>query len=128
MKTIKNFLFLFILIFSLQSCAQNDPSKTLTVKEFKERIIIRDSSMVILDVRTSEEVTGPLRKIDGAIHIPIQDIQNRFTELEEYKDKEIIVVCRTQNRSSKAAAFLNDKGYNAKCVTGGMQEFYMENK
>ena len=39
-------------------------------------------------------------------------------------DKEIIIVCRTQNRSSKAVAFLNEKGFNTQCVSGGMSEYY----
>jgi len=124
MKKLKNILPLFIFIFSMQSCAQNDPSKTLTIKEFKERINSNDSTMVILDVRTDEEVNGTLTKINGAIHIPIQELEERFNELEKYKNKEIIIVCRTQNRSSKAASFLNEKDYNAKSVTGGMQEYY----
>jgi rhodanese-related sulfurtransferase len=128
MKTLKNFLPVFIFLFSLQIFAQIDSTASLTVKDFKERISNKDSTMVILDVRTYEEVKGSLPKIDGAIHIPVQEIRERFNELEKYKDKEIIVVCRTQNRSSKAAAFLNKKGYNAKSVTGGMQEYYKESK
>jgi len=47
-----------------------------------------------------------------------------YDELEKYKDKELVVVCRTQNRSSRAAEFLRGKGYNAKYVNGGMQEYY----
>lgn len=124
MKTLKNILPLFILFFSLQSCAQNNPNESLNVKEFKERINKKDSSMVILDVRTDGELTGALPKIKEAIHIPVQEIEGRVNELKEYKDKEIIVVCRTQNRSSRAAEFLRNKGYNAKYVQGGMSEFY----
>lgn len=127
MKILKNLFPLFLLFFSLQNCAQNDPSKTLTVKEFKERINNNDSTMVILDVRTDEEVKGTLPKIDGAVHIPIQELEERFNELEKFKNKEIVIVCRTQNRSSKAAEFLSKKGYNAKSVTGGMQEYYKDN-
>jgi rhodanese-related sulfurtransferase len=127
MKIFKNILPLFIFLFSLQSYAQNDSSKVITVKELKERISNNDSTMVILDVRTEEEVKGSLPKIDRAIHIPVQELEKRFNELEKYKNKEIIVVCRTQNRSSKAAEFLNWKGYNAKSVTGGMQEYYRSN-
>jgi len=127
MKNLKNLLPLFLFLFSLQSCAQNEPSKTLTVKEFKERINNNDSTMIILDVRTDEELKGSLPMIEGAVHIPVQEIEKRVNELEKYKNKEIVIVCRTQNRSSKAAAFLNEKGYSAKSVTGGMQEYYKNN-
>ncbi|HSP87416.1 MAG TPA: rhodanese-like domain-containing protein [Ignavibacteriaceae bacterium] len=124
MKIIKNILPFILFLFSLQSCAQNDPSKMITQDEFKEKL--KDSSIVVLDVRTDEEVKGSLPKIKSAIHIPVQQLGERFNELEKYKDKEIIIVCRTQNRSSKATAFLNEKGFNAKCVSGGMSEYYSE--
>jgi rhodanese-related sulfurtransferase len=124
MKIINNILPLLIFLFSLQGCAQNDLSQSITVEGFKEKINNSDSVMVILDVRTDEELTGPLLKIDSAVHIPVQEIERRVDELEKYKDKELVVVCRTQNRSSRAAEFLRGKGYNAKYVNGGMQEYY----
>jgi rhodanese-related sulfurtransferase len=124
MKTFKIFIPLFLFLFSLYGCAQNGPANTLTLKELKERIKNNDSTMVILDVRTDAELTGALPKIKSALHISVQELEKRVDELEKYKDKEIVVVCRTQNRSSKAAEFLNGKGYDAKSVTGGMQEYY----
>jgi rhodanese-related sulfurtransferase len=124
MKSIKSILSLIILFFSFQSCAQNDPSKAITVKELKEKMNNSDTTIVILDVRTDEELIGPFPQIDGAVHIPVQEIESRFNELEKYKDKEMVIVCRTQNRSSRAADFLTGKGYKTKYVTGGMQEYY----
>lgn len=123
MKHIKNLLALFIFVFSFQGCAQNNPSESVSVDALKEKIKNNDSSMIILDVRTDAELTGPLPKIEGAIHIPVQEIAERVDELEKYKEKELIVVCRTQNRSSRASEFLRSKGYNAKYVNGGMVEF-----
>lgn len=124
MKIIKNILPLIILLVSFQGCAQNDPSKSLTVKELKDRISSNDTTMVILDVRTDGEIKGSLPIIKDAVHIPIQEIGSRYNELEKYKDKTILVICRTQNRSSNAADFLIAKGYDALCVVGGMTEFY----
>jgi rhodanese-related sulfurtransferase len=124
MKLLKNLLPVFVFLFSLQGCAQHNPDEAINVNQFKERIKNNDSTMVILDVRTESELTGPLPKIKDAIHIPVQEIEERFNELKEFKDKELVIVCRTQNRSSRAAEFLKRKGYNTKYVTGGMQEFY----
>ena len=124
MKIFKNILMLFAFLFSVQSYAQVDSSKSVTMDQFKEIINHKDTTIVILDVRTEEEVNGPLAKINGAINIPLQELDKRINELEKYKDKEILVVCRTQNRSSKAAEFLTSKDYNAKNVIGGMQEYY----
>jgi rhodanese-related sulfurtransferase len=81
-------------------------------------------NFVLVDVRTEGEVVGQLKMIDGAINIPIQALQERFTELNKFKDKEILVICRTQNRSSASSAFLNEKGFKTKFVAGGMVEYY----
>jgi len=124
MKTFKIFIPLLLFLFPFYGCAQNESVSSVTVKEFKEMIKNNDSTMIILDVRTDAELTGALPKIEGALHIPVQQLEERVDELEKYKDKEIVVVCRTQNRSSKAAEFLDGKGYDAKFVIGGMYEYY----
>lgn len=120
-KTLNIFLGLFIVITSI-ACAQQNQSNSITMKEFKERLAT-DKNLVILDVRTPEELAGPLGKIDNAINIPIQNLEQRIDELKSYKDKEILVICRTQNRSAVAINILQTKGYKAKNVLGGMTEF-----
>ena len=124
MKVFKFFVPLFLFLVSFYSCAQDGLTNSLTVKELKDKLKNNDTTMVLLDVRTDAELTGMFPKIDGALHIPVQELGKRFGELEKYKDKEIIAVCRTQNRSSEAAKFLIKKGYNVKFVLGGMQEYY----
>lgn len=110
------FMFLFLANFVLAQ-------ESITIDQLFEKINT-DKNMVILDVRSEAEVAGQLKMIDGAINIPIQELQERFTELNKYKNKEIIVICRTQNRSSASSAFLNEKGFNTKYVTGGIVEYY----
>jgi len=124
MKLFKNFIQLFLCLFSLNGCAQNADTNSLTVNQLKERINNKDSTMVILDVRTDAEIIGRLPKIEEALHIPVQELKNRTDELNKYKRKEIIVICRTQNRSSVGAVLLREEGYNAKNVIGGMREYY----
>lgn len=92
------------------------------MSDFKEKLK-SDKNIVVLDVRTPEELAGPLGKIDSAINIPIQVLDKRINELEKYKDKEILVICRTQNRSAVAVDYLIKKGYNSKNVLGGMSEY-----
>ncbi len=90
--------------------------------EFKEKLK-SDNNIVVLDVRTSEEFIGPLGKVESSINIPVQVLDQRINELEKFKDKEIIVICRTQNRSAVAVEYLKRAGFNAKNVLGGMVEF-----
>lgn len=120
-KALNIFLGLFLVITSI-ACAQQNQSSSISMKEFKERLAT-DKNLVILDVRTPEELVGPLGKIDNAINIPIQNLEQRIDELKSYKDKEILVICRTQNRSAVAVNILQTKGYKAKNVLGGMTEF-----
>lgn len=120
-KALNIFLGLFLVITSI-ACAQQNQSSSITMKDFKERLAT-DKNLVILDVRTPEELAGPLGKIDNVINIPIQNLEQRIDELKSYKDKEILVICRTQNRSAVAINILQTKGYKAKNVLGGMTEF-----
>lgn len=120
-KVLNIFLGLFILITSI-ACAQQDKSNSITMQEFKDKLA-NEKDLVLLDVRTPQELQGPLGKIDNAINIPIQNLEQRIDELKLYKDKEIIVICRTQNRSAVAVNILQAHGYKAKNVLGGMTEF-----
>jgi len=96
--------------------------ESITVDQLIQKLKT-DKSFILLDVRTEGEVNGQLKKIDRAINIPIQELGERFTELNKFKDKEIIVICRTQNRSFASSEFLNSKGFKTKYVTGGMVEY-----
>lgn len=115
-KTLITIVFLFLSSFA---CAQQDQSNSITMEQFKEKLK-SDKDLIVLDVRTAEELAGPLGKIENAINIPVQVLEQRVDELEKYKDKEIFVICRTQNRSPIGASILTAKGYKAKYVLGGM--------
>jgi rhodanese-related sulfurtransferase len=68
-----------------------------------------NNDVLIIDVRTKEEYD--LGHIDGAILIPYDQISTKLEELESYKDKPILVYCRTKNRSSVAIDVLKENGF-----------------
>lgn len=111
-----------LLILNSLTFSQQKSDNSLTMSEFKEKLK-SDSNIVVLDVRTPEEFTGSLGKIESAINIPVQVLDQRIKELEKFKDKEILVICRTQNRSAVAVDYLKRAGYNAKNILGGMVEY-----
>ncbi len=113
---------LSVITFSLQASAQKSDPIAISVDQLKQKLLT-DKDFILLDVRTPAELAGPLGKIDRAINIPIQELSSRINELIKYKDKEIVVICRTQNRSSASAEFLNQNGFNAKYVNGGMVDY-----
>src|SRR5574338_342836 len=122
MNKFNNVIILIVLLLTTISCAQQDKSNSITMSEFKEQLKSNED-MVLLDVRTPEELAGPLGKIDIAINIPLQVLEQRINELEKFKDKEITVMCRTQNRSAVAVDILKKNGFKAKYVLGGMTEY-----
>ena len=71
---------------------------------------------VLLDCREVDEWNEA--HIDGAVLIPMIDLPRRISEID--KDREIICVCRSGNRSGKVAAWLLNNGYDAVNMTGGM--------
>ena len=64
---------------------------------------------VVVDVRELDEwmVDG---HIDGTVHIPLGQLSERAGELNA--DDEIIVLCRTGNRSKTALALLRELGFS----------------
>ncbi len=98
---------------------QNPMIPTVNVQEAFEQIK-NDSNVVVLDVRTLSEWNGELGHIENALLIPVQELEQRLGELESYKGKTILAVCRSGNRSGRAATFLNQRGFKAFNVAGGM--------
>lgn len=84
--------------------------KTITSAALRERLGSNDNPPVILDVRQPEE--RELQKIEGdTLFIPLGELPARLEELEQYKDKELIIYCRSGNRSGQACMFLEQQGF-----------------
>lgn len=83
-----------------------------TVEQLRQR-----DDVVILDVREDSEFNDG--HIPGATLVPLGQIPNRLAEIP--KDKTVIAVCRSGNRSNQAANFLRQQGFeNVHNMTGGM--------
>ena len=92
----------------------------ITVADVQKKINIKNN-ILLLDVRTLDEFDGPLGHIAGAVLIPIQEIEQRIDELNKHKEKEIIVICRSGNRSQTGTRILISHGFNAVNMVGGMK-------
>jgi rhodanese-related sulfurtransferase len=62
----------------------------------------------LLDVR--EEFEYDEYNLDGKL-IPLGDLPQRLDELEDWKEKEVIVHCKSGGRSATAKNFLVSKGF-----------------
>ena len=79
---------------------------------------------LILDVRTPREYSGTLGHIKGSKLIPIQELEKKWEEIVAYKNKKVIVYCKSGGRSAKASAFLKEKGFeHIENMLGGMMEW-----
>ena len=78
----------------------------VTVQEAR-RLIEDKPGMVLLDVRTASEYEEG--HIEGAVNIPVQELSVRFDELSP--EDELLVYCRTGNRSAQAVDILLDVGF-----------------
>ena len=92
----------------------------ITVEDLKSRLD-KNEKFVFLDVREDWEYDDDNL---GAKNIPLGDLPGRLDELEEFKDQEIIVHCRSGARSGNAKKFLESKGYTkVRNVLGGILAF-----
>ncbi|TXK85733.1 rhodanese-like domain-containing protein [Paenibacillus sp. N3.4] len=93
--------------------------ETILPSEIKERLG-RGEQLAIVDVREDEEVAAGM--IPGAIHIPLGELTERLSEFPQAE--EVILVCRSGNRSGRALSFLEAQGYKGlKNMTGGMLDW-----
>jgi phage shock protein E len=74
----------------------------------------------LVDVRTPGEFAAG--HIDGAINVPLQELEHRLQELEPKQDA-IVLYCRSGNRSSRAATLLRSAGYATVHDLGAMSRW-----
>ena len=71
----------------------------------------------LLDVREAEEWRAG--HVDQAQFVPMSELIARLDEVP--KDRELVVVCRSGVRSAQVAAYLNQNGWTARNLDGGME-------
>ena len=64
---------------------------------------------IILDVRTPREYQQG--HVPGAVNLPYQQIGRRLAELQEFKDREVVVYCEVGPRSRVAQSTLQQAGF-----------------
>jgi rhodanese-related sulfurtransferase len=109
------FFALWVLFFITES---RRAGATLTPQAATNRIN-RDNAVVV-DIRDDDE----FRKghIAGSINIPVQKLNDRAGELEQYKDRPLILVCQNGARTGAAGRQLRGKGFDdIHRISGGLQ-------
>ena len=91
--------------------------KEISVDELKKKIDNKED-FVLVDIRTEQELQFGKIKYKQ-LFIPMHELPSRLNELD--KDKEIILYCRTGNRTYGTAEYLMQLGFNnLKSLDGGI--------
>lgn len=101
----------------------NDGVVLLSAEQAHERIQSGDS-LIILDVRTADEYAEA--HIPGAMLLPNEDIGDTPPYILPVRDAEILIYCRSGNRSAQAAQKLYNMGYTNVYDFGGINSWTFE--
>lgn len=92
--------------------------QSISTEEMKTLLSKKDKQYI--DVRTPVEFKG--NHVKGFKNIPLNELPKRMNELS--KDKEILVICQSGMRSSKASQLLKKNGFTAITnIRGGMSSY-----
>ncbi len=84
--------------------------ENISPKEAYQLIKKDKKDVVIIDVRTPSELKAD-GKIPNSILIPLGNLGEGIDKIKKYKDKKVIVYCRSGNRSTSASRFLTSIGF-----------------
>jgi uncharacterized membrane protein YdjX (TVP38/TMEM64 family)/rhodanese-related sulfurtransferase len=87
---------------------------------------LASGKVTLVDVRQPEEFSGPPGHLPGALNMPLADVGRHSAELAA-RDSSIVVVCKTDRRSAKAAAELLAAGLSdVGVLRGGTDAWYRQ--
>jgi len=66
-------------------------------------------------------------RIEGAVLFPMSEMQDRISELEPHRDREIVIHCHHGGRSLRVAMWLRQQGFQAALsMAGGIDTWAVE--
>ncbi len=85
-------------------------------------VLGNNDDALMLDIRSAADYkTG---RILNAKNIPFAELSKRISDLQQYRDKPIVLICKTGQTAASAANVLRKEGYTKVYrMTGGMLEW-----
>lgn len=88
--------------------------------------LINHHEALVLDVREDQEYSQG--RVPQSKHIPMRQLASRLHELEKFKNKPIIAVCRSGSRSGHSCSVLRKNGFEQVYnLNGGMMSWQQAN-
>lgn len=120
MSTLVIVFLLILAVVSVSGCSANKVAEGVNVSIEQAVSLWKNKEAVIIDVRTPEEYRQG--HIPGVALIPLNELASRTNEIP--KDKKVLVICRSGNRSAQGTKLLRNKGFaNVYNVSGGMNQW-----
>src|SRR5690242_13290 len=104
-------------LFRLFRRSRVDAPAWIEIVDLQRRLAAGDA-VVLVDVRQPEEFTAPPGHLPGAVNVPLADLPGRTGELAARRQP-IVIVCKTDRRSAKAATELLAAGIGDVAVLRG---------
>lgn len=96
----------------------------ITVEELKVKLDNKED-FVFIDVREQHEYD--MFNLNAQL-IPLNDLPGRLDEFADFKDKEIVIHCRSGARSGTAKAFMEQAGFSkVRNLLGGVLDWIDKN-
>ena len=84
-----------------------------------------DGNALVIDCREPDEHAGA--RIDGAKLIPMNQIPERLSELQDFRDRPVTVLCHHGGRSLRVVNWLREQGFShAQSMAGGIDQWSRE--
>ena len=114
------FLFLAVLLLALYFTESKKAGVSVSTQE-ATRLMNKDNALV-LDIREEKEFkTG---HIIGSVSFPATETEKRIQELEKFKDRQIIIVCKLGHSSGSITKRLSSMGFSKVVrLSGGINEW-----
>ncbi len=88
--------------------------------------LVNREGAVIIDVRDGKEFGNG--HIAGAVNVPASSIDSRIGDLQAYKEKPVVLVCKMGQHAGAAGRKLKAQGFeNVRRLSGGMAEWTASN-
>ena len=74
-----------------------------------QQLLAQQADPLLLDCRNTDEYA--IAHIEGALWIPMDELEHRLSELVTHRQRHIVVFCHHQQRSAMVCDWLRAKGY-----------------
>jgi len=92
---------------------------------FEATALINRKRAGVVDVRDVEAFKAG--HLPSAVHIPLDQLGDRYNELKKYKNKKLLVIAERNNQASSAVKLLEKSGFSdVYMLNGGMEKWKTE--